>query len=490
LNTKPDIFKDMPQVILPAAWLIAACFFPAFSQPVSDSLRDTTTIPLSNTRISLCGAGFIPPDFALDYFITPDNQLPLGKIFLLAGKDLFIAKKRLSKRFDIGISGGTAFRSTLKNSESFMFDEQNLAENEMEKGRGISVSSGSYSIGTPGTIFDNRFYGDGGGYAWNSTGSTVDFEGPELRSLQAYVNAHLTTGDLSLMVKPLAFGQHVVYKSVLYRSTYDPAHQSLSFSKEGEVSTDFPVRNFGLVADPAIIRRVNRGHSLYVRCPIEYRKITTAPTRSILAQFNVYPEDDGDYTRFVKLDTFTIPANDGYYFDISPRLGVNFESPARLTWPLVFVPFIAQKFNFEGYYRASRYNDSDTRNPERPWFERFGCSYTSFQNIRYGNQMVTGMENLLRVKMDGVYDGSYRSAVNAHAEYVPQLVIRDRFFVSGPRLSVLYNRSGFNLDTYNRLGLGYSDASWGFSFSMDLKKPVNHENYEDAVNVILWRDWK
>ncbi len=524
---------------------MAVGYFPAFSQPIGDSLRDTASVikhaldsgsfevkhtqaapDSTRTRvfdsaaasrpsadsgaarnpapvlyaakpahpspagISMPGARFIVPEFALDYFITPDNQLPPGKIFLLAGKELFIAKKRLSDRFDVGISGGTAFRSSLKYPQGFIFDEQNMAQQAMENGRGISVSCGSYSVAARSIFDEGPSFDDGCQYTWIGTSSAIDFEGPELRSLQGYVNAHLAIGDLSLMAKPLAFGQHIVHKSVLYRSTYDPAHKSLSFSKEGEVSTDFPVRNFGLIVDPALIRRVNRSHSVYARCPVEYRKITSAATRSILAQFNVYPDDDGDYTRFVKLDTFDIPAYDGYYLDVSPCLGVNLESPARLVWPFVFAPFIAQKVNFEGYYSASRYNDSDTRNPQRPWIEKFGCRFTSFQNIRLGNRMVTGMENLLRAKVDGTYDGSYRYNVGLQTEYVPQVIIHDRFFVSGPRLSVKYDRSGLNLDTYNRLGLGYSDTSWGFSFTMDVKKPVNHENYQDAVNVVFWRDWK
>jgi hypothetical protein len=455
----------------------------------------------SDTGRACRRTGFITPDYAGEYYLGKNYRLPEGDLFLLGGTEQFIVKKQLSKNIAIGMSGGPAFRSSLLIPYSYIDNTQYTVRDSIEKRRGIYANlyshyySDNYYYSENGTIENIPFGRDefrDDGYFWMESTRKIDFVGIELSSLQWYLNARLPNGTFSLMIKPLAFGRHIISRSALYLSKYDTRESTMLFSKEGEISADFAVRNYGIRADAALTRRVTDNLSLYARCPVEYRRIITDETRSIAAQFNYYSERDMNdyYTRYVKLDTFEIAAYHGSSYSFSPRLGIRLDSEKDLAWPFVFLPFVAQKGTFEGYF----YGRKSTWYPKNFLYKKAGCSYTSFQNIRFGNRFFTGMENLLGANAELTYYDRHEYYYDVYAEYTPQLIIKERFFVSGIRLSTQTDIASYiSFYLFTRLGFGYCGKIWGISLSVapaGLREGLNQNNYQDAVSLIIWRGWK
>jgi hypothetical protein len=232
--------------------------------------------------------GFIDPGFASDYFIGKNNRLPDGEWFLLGGKELFIAKKRLSKHIDLGMAGGPAFRASLIMPDLFIGNVLYAADRDVTICCSMLAPADGFSTVNGPPL--NKTVHDGDRMRV-TTYRNVEFPGAELRSLQWYVNARLPEGDAYLMIKPLAFGEHIIYESCLFKAKYDYTNSSMLFSKEEEATTDFPVRNIGINADAAVNRRVDGRLALYVRCPVEYRRVTTDAKRSIIARFAHHPDD-------------------------------------------------------------------------------------------------------------------------------------------------------------------------------------------------------
>ena len=479
LKEEPDSVHAVQPAADSGATSGAADSTPQIKSPVSPDTGRFCPVP-----------GMIIPDYADEYYIGKNYHLPEGDLFLLGGTEQFIVKKQFSKNVAIGMAGGPAYESSLQIPYSFIRIKRWAAQDSVEKWHDIDYADTYYSNETYNGAFidDIPFdapYLQDGSYFWMNSGCTTDFTGIALKSLQWYLKARLPFGTLSFMIKPLAFGEHWIEQSVLYRSSYNPEEKSMQFSKEGEISTDFQVRNYGVNAGAAFTRQINGVLSVYARCPVDYRRITTSPTRTIAAEFNCYPDNYGRYTRYVKLDTVDVdPYHASSYF-FSPRLGVSLDSKAALAWPFVFLPFVAQKATLEGYFGRVH----------RSWYHGYnydyaGCSYTSFQNVRFGKRFFTGMENLFSTYADislGDDEGYY---LEDHSSYIPQLIIRDRFFISGISVSAEVAYPGVDIKLFNPIGFGYRSATWGFSLSMALMNLFDQNDRLDRVSFILWKGWK
>jgi len=448
--------------------------------------QSSTTGLETDSSISYPHSGFIAPSFTVDYFIGKNNRLPDGNLFLLGGKDQFIVKKRLSKWLELGLAGGPAFRTPI-------IEPYSSIDDALFKARlGFPTSYGMTMPDDGSNFLDKIINGQSGGRDGENISITTykgtDFPGVGLRSLQWYLNAYFPLSEVFIMIKPLIFGEHVLFKSEIYKEKYDVALRSMSFSKLMESTTDFPVRNMGIVADIAINRHLGKYISLYVHCPIDYRKVRLDATSSFIAQFPYYPDDYGYYRRYVKLDTLTVPPGKATYLSYSPRLGLEFNSNVPLSWPFIVLPFIGQKTTLEGYYGQRRLRESGSYDWSAKYHE-FGCSLTSFQNIYFGNGFFTGMENLSRNILNCFYNDRFVESI-CYSEYIPQLILNKRFFFSLFRYKIGYYDSGISFDSYNQYSLGYTSESWGISFSITPKAWFKDSNDPDAFNVSMWRFWK
>jgi hypothetical protein len=468
------------------AWIIVLCSFQVFAQPATDSLHDTAAaIPESDSKV-FYSSRFCPiPGFVEEYFLGKNNRLPEGELFLLGRSDLFIIKKRLSSRIDIGLAGGPALRAPLKRPRMSIDIALHNADRGIDYYAGMLAPDGAFDSFDEIPFDYNARDGD---RVRITTYKSTDFPGAGLRSLQWYVNARLPTGDVYLMLKPLAFGEHVVFQSKAFKAQYDYAQSTMLFSKEDEATIDFPVRNVGIRADGALNRQVDRRLSLYLGGAAECRKITTDSTRSFVARFTYHPDANGRYRRYVTLDTLQVGASSATYVDLSPRVGFRIDSKARLSWPYVFLPFMAQKVTAEGYYRCSRLLERDFEEAN-PWIEELGGSLTSFQKIKFRGGLFTGMGNTFSARLEGPA-GKPLKEYRVFSEYIPQLTIKEKFFISLFRVFWEIDRRGISQDHDKQCAVGYLDDRWGLSCSVSLKSWLNGKKIPEAFNIALWREWK
>ena len=437
------------------------------------------------------------PDAASDYIIGKNYRLPDNKLFLLGGNDLFIVSTRLSQLVSIGMSGGPFFRSALYSPYIVIDNARHAAKAIVVNRRGIEAYSHDFSFDSDDeTAVDIPFDADSyflrdSAYFWMESAREIDFLNIELKSLQWYLNARLPCGVLSFMVKPLAYGRHLIDKAVLFQAEVNPSYNTMLFSKEAEITTDFAVRNLGINADIAFTRQVNKALSLYVRCPVEYRKITTDATRSIIAQFNYFQDKYGKYTRFVKLDTLSVGKSNAYDYYFSPMIGLRLDTKANLTWPFIFLPFIAQNVTLEGYFRGGRYCETAAESGY-PLDKQFGGSSTSFQNIHFGKHFISGMENMLRLGFNCSYNDFLKEYdAISFFEYTPQLIFKEHFFVSAPRMNLEgESASDLHIVSNHQTGFGYFNDTWGLSCRIGFSGARDKNMYPESFKVMAWRSWK